>query len=271
MAIIVKQVDFACDLIDAGARIAARLVDGRTPLHLAAQFDLVVVLRKLLERDAANKEQIVNAEKEKQRRKSSAKGEGGDERAPTAEKHDEDDVEIDSEHTSSDDDWSSEEAVKKASVTKAESANAPQDNGDIPEDENDIPDVLDINATDWDHAFTPLNYAILYGSLPAIEELLIAGADVKLVTEAQAVPLHPLTLTILIEDEDHACKVAERLLLAGASSSVADVDYEVRTIFYRVVCSKRTKLASTILRCDPTPCPDTCATVPQDAPWCSSP
>jgi ankyrin repeat protein len=249
MAILVKEVDLACDLIDAGARITARMVDGRTALHLAAQLDLAVVLRKLLERNAINKEQVANAESGK-----GGKGSGKfrDEKEDDAmsKSHDEDEMDVDSELPSSEDDWSSDESwpVKK---TPAPPKAGPNENVDMPEDEDNVPDILDVNATDWDHAFTPLSYAILYGSLPLIEELLMAGADVKLVTKAgYIVPaFHPLSLTILTEDEDQACITAERLLLAGAVSSAADDD--MRTIFYRVVCSKRTKLASTILRCDP--------------------
>ncbi|PPQ73506.1 hypothetical protein CVT24_007652 [Panaeolus cyanescens] len=54
LAIITKAIDIARDLIDAGARITARLVDGKTPLHLAAQHDLPTVVDKLFEKNAAN-------------------------------------------------------------------------------------------------------------------------------------------------------------------------------------------------------------------------
>ena len=48
--------EIACDLVDAGTRMTARLVDGRTSLHLAIQHDQVTVVRKLLERSAQNQE-----------------------------------------------------------------------------------------------------------------------------------------------------------------------------------------------------------------------
>jgi ankyrin repeat protein len=254
IAILVKQVDLACDLIDAGARITARMVDGRTALHLAAQLDLAVVLRKLLERNAINKEQVANVESGKGQKGSGRVKDEKEDDAMSESYDDEDGMDVDSERPSSEDDWSSEESewpVKKTPAPPKEFGAGPNQNVDMPEDEDNVPDILDVNATDWDHAFTPLSYAILYGSLPLIEELLMAGADVKLVTQAgyTTPTFHPLTLTILTEDEDRACRIAERLLLAGAVSSAADDD--MRTIFYRVVCSKRTKLASTILRCDP--------------------
>ena len=54
LAIMSNAVDIACDLIDAGARLTARLVDGRNSLHLAVQMDQLVVVRKLFERSAIN-------------------------------------------------------------------------------------------------------------------------------------------------------------------------------------------------------------------------
>lgn len=62
--------------------------------------------------------------------------------------------------------------------------------------------------------------------------------------------LHPLTFTILCEDEDEACKIIERLLqLPSVTSSTADA--EMRTIFHHAVIAGRTKLVETLLRCDP--------------------
>ena len=67
LAILSKEVDIACDLIDAGARMTARVVDGRTALHLAAQFDLPKVVRKLLERSAVNQEKAKEEEEAERR------------------------------------------------------------------------------------------------------------------------------------------------------------------------------------------------------------
>ena len=46
VAILVKAEEIACDLIDAGAQM---IVDGRNFLHLAAQMDMAVVIRKMME------------------------------------------------------------------------------------------------------------------------------------------------------------------------------------------------------------------------------
>lgn len=51
----------ACDLIDAGAQMMSRLVDGQNSLHLAARMDMAVVIRKMMETSKGDK---AKAEKE---------------------------------------------------------------------------------------------------------------------------------------------------------------------------------------------------------------
>jgi ankyrin repeat protein len=65
VAIMASAKDIACDLIDTGARISPRIVDGRTALHLAVQMDMVAVVRKLLEKSAINAEAAKKAEEDK--------------------------------------------------------------------------------------------------------------------------------------------------------------------------------------------------------------
>ncbi|KAJ7165671.1 ankyrin repeat protein [Mycena crocata] len=250
VAILCRTADIACDLVDAGARMTARLVDGRTTLHLAAQQDLLPVVRKLLERSAVNAEALP--------------------KDADADDKDKDTVMAEPDRPSSEDDWSSEEDGMSASdededadsegsdnakpkkADAAERQSEPPTNvGDLPEDETDEPDVFDINLADWDMTFTPLAHAIVFGSLPVVEAILNAGADVKLVSQAKGSShaVIPLALTILSEDDERTCKIAERLILAGASCSAADPS--MRTVFYRAVEANRPNLVSTFLRCDP--------------------
>ncbi|KAJ7775677.1 ankyrin repeat protein [Mycena maculata] len=249
VAILCHAVDIACDLVDAGARMTARLVDGRTSLHLAAQQDLLPVVRKLLERSAINAEQVP--------------------KAVDAEDDATAGVKADPDRASSEDDWSSEEddmvvtdegdgdseGSGDAKPAKAKAADKQSDSptnvGDLPEDEPDAPDVFEINLADWDFSFTALAHAIVSGSPPVVEALLNAGADVKLVSQAKGSPnaVLPLTLTILGDDDERTCKIAERLILAGASSSAADA--AMRTVFHRAVLANKPNLVTTFLRCDP--------------------
>ena len=250
-AILCNGEEIAVDLIDAGARMTARLVDGRTSLHLAIQHDQAIVVRKLLERSAQNREAVSIEIKD-------ALGEDmekrGDEQRPSSEDDwsSEDDgvIEIDDEEQADDEDDVADEKgdEEKPSKRKEKLQQAP--NGDeIPDDNTDELDVVDLNAADWDFGLTPLAYAVIFASIPILEDLIAAGVNVKTSTQNDTLDIYPLALTLLRPDEDEACEIAERLILAGATSSPADAQF--RTIFYRIVSSKKVKLATTIMRFDP--------------------
>ena len=258
VAILSNAPEIACDLIDAGARITARLVDGKAPLHLASQYDQVLVVRKLLEKSAQNIEEsnVGNAMDEDEDEKAPEDSKKAVER-PSSEddwsSHDEDDIEmLDAEDEKSDEDDEAEDE-DRPHRPKPEVTPVPETlSENIPDDEDNKPDIIDVNTLDWDHGFSALSYAILFASLPVLEELLTAGADVKLATKpppGTGDPIHPLSLTILREDEEEACKIAERLILAGASSTTANEQMD--TIFHVAVHSGRAKLVATLLRCDP--------------------
>lgn len=251
VAILAKEEDIACDLVDAGARMTLRLVDGRTALHLAAQADLPVVVRKLLERSAMNaekaKEEEAAAKKAQEEAQKTQKEEAMTEDGPGVTGGNEDDD--DDEHESSEDDWSSEDDSDKG---KGDTTQKPaHDASLIPEDEEDVPDVFDVNLPDWDYGLTPLHYAIVFGSLPVMDELLAAGADPKLATQADrhSEPLHPLTVTTFTRDVDVACSAAKKLIASGAISSEADDN--LFTIFHKIVCASRPALVETLLNHDP--------------------
>ena len=282
VAILSKAPEIACDLINAGARITARLADGKAPLHLASQYDQVAVVRKLLEKSAQNVEEskVADAmdedEDDEGEEKATKKAVGRPSSEDDWSSHDDDDdVEmVDTEDENGDDDDDEDEKMVdaedensdeddedddddddddddgKKSRRKHEATPVPETpSGDIPDDEIDEPDIIEVNSLDWDFGFSALSYAILFASLPVLEELLTAGADVKLATKpGSGDPLHPLSLTVLREDEDEACKIAERLILAGATSTTANETMD--TIFHAVVRSGREKLVATILRCD---------------------
>jgi hypothetical protein len=238
LAVMVKAVDIAVDLIDNDARMTARMVDGRTALHIAARLDLPVVIRKLIERSVINEEKAKEDEEEKTKGKIEAVEETPEEEEDEDEDGDEDD----------------EDEPHFQKSKKAEpAAEANGDNAVIPEDEEDTPDILDINLADWDLAWPPIFHAITAGSLAALDELIVAGADVKIVSKFtaynQQIAIHPLTSTILTEGDEKASKIIERLVKAGASSSPADE--WLMSIFYRFVASGRIPLVSTILQVDP--------------------
>jgi ankyrin repeat protein len=254
VAIFARAADIACDLIDAGARITARLADGRAPLHLAAQYDLASVIKKLLEK---NKKNVEEAEKKK---KADKDGDDKMEDADAPERpsseddwsSDEDeDIEMSDADDEDDEDEEDEDSDDEAGNKQKKPEEKPAETGEIPEEEEDQPDIIEIDAFDWDLGFSAFSYAVLFGSIPTLEALIAGEADPKLATNPSPghLPLHPLTLTILRDDQDEACKIAERLLrIPSVTSSTAN--QSMVTILHAAVSSGRTKLVETILRCD---------------------
>ncbi|PCH39851.1 ankyrin [Wolfiporia cocos MD-104 SS10] len=240
MAIMVKAIDISCDLVDADARMTARVADGRTALHLAAQLDLPEVVRKLLDRSALNEEKAKKAEEEaKAKVKEDAENSKMD---VDDEEHDDD------EHNSSEDDWKSDGDADDGAKKNIEGKNI--NDSMIPEDEGE-PDIINVNAPDWDLAFTPLQYAIVFGSAAVVDQLIAAGADVGLLTKADGYDthtFHQLTVTALAENEEAVREIAKKLFAAGAVSSQADD--ELFTIFHRIVCAGKSDLAHTFLHHD---------------------
>ena len=269
VAICAKATEIASDLIDAGARITARLADGRAPLHLAAQHGEPLIIEKLFKKSAENR-----AEQEKVAAAAAdddvtMEGEDGAVR-PSSEddwsSHDDEDVIIsdpeeedredeseDEDADEDDEDGSSKKARKaKAKDAKDEDSDADDEVDEFGEGDKDQPDIIEVDAFDWDLGFSALAYAVIYGSLSTLSALIEGGADPKSPTNQtlNSEPLHPLTLTLVRADEDEACAIVERLLqLPGVSSSTADED--MRTIFHKAVATGRTKLVETLLRCDP--------------------
>ena len=253
LALLAKRTDIALALIDAGARITFRLVDGRTALHLAAQHGLDDVVKKLLERSQANEK----AEEEKK---------AAEEQAKAAVEASSSEMESDNENAraSSDDDWDSDEdmevdkpkkkkAVKLAKQDMPTVNDPPAEGADLPEDNEELPDILDIHAVDWDLNWSPLVHAIVGGHYGVVDVLLRAGADAcapwKITELYRQRTIYPLSMAIYNEDEKIACRIVERLLEAGASSTASD-DSSV-SVFHSAVDANALAIVRTMLRVDP--------------------
>jgi ankyrin repeat protein len=257
IAILTGASEITCDLIDAGARMMARLVDGRTALHLAAQLGLGRVVEKLLERSNLNKEKAEEEEAAKEAEEGETAADEDDPMDGTSKDKEEDtkseDIADEDEDEDDDGDGDEEGGDDDYEVINREEANEGVGaDANIPDDDEDEPDILDVNIPDWDYGLTPLGYAIVRGHLDVVDQLLVAESDplqpVK--HNSNSIPIvHPLSLTVLTEDEDVACKIAERLIQAGAVSSTAD--RALMSVFLRIVTAERPKLLSTLLRVDP--------------------
>jgi len=232
VAILSTSIDSANALIDAGARMTARLVGGRTSLHLAAQMGQTSVVEKMLARSAYNAEKSAE---EKRKAEEAARAE---------------DLEsVERVRMSSEDDWSSEETVDIKPARKAPTKTDAEQDADSLEDDKEEPDILDVSIPDWDFGLTALGYAILFGSVEVVGVLLAAGADPNVATHAKGTnPLHPLILTIYTQGEEHAAKIAENLVASQAISSTADGNR--LTIFHRIVIANKAKIVASLLARD---------------------
>ena len=231
--------------------MTARLVDGRSALHLAAQLGFSYVVEKLLERSRLNKEKA----EEDEAAKEAEEGEKVSE-----EDHPMDGINKDKEgHAKSedigddDDDEEEESDDNDFEVIDRDEANpGAVVDANILEDDEDDEDILNVNIPDWDLGFTPLGYAIVNGHLDVVDQLLVAESDPlqPVRHNSHNIPIvHPLILTVLTEDEDFACKIAERLIQAGSVSSTAD--RSLTSVFFRIVVAEKPKLLFTLLRADP--------------------
>ncbi|KAF9808872.1 hypothetical protein IEO21_07710 [Rhodonia placenta] len=209
---------------------------GRTPLQVAVLLGLANVVRKMLERSA------INAEKAEDLKLAAPQKAGGETRTLSSDRGDEDeeDEEDDDSHDESDEGW----VVEGEVATDVDDAQASDNESEA--------DILNVNATDWDFVFTPLQYAILAGSTAVVDLLIAHGADVSLVTVANGWNVHQfdhLTITALTRDERVRGEIARKLVAAGATSSQADEN--LLTVFHRIVRSGKADLVLTLLRCDP--------------------
>ena len=151
-------------LVDHGARLTARLADGRTALHLAASRGNNDMIRTLMEKSIENEE----AEEERRdKRRQAAKSE----REP---KLSQDSMETDDSGEESEEDSDEEMVEYEKSETDAHSATtgsfikikkAPEDQDDdiVPEESDDEPDYYQIDVLAWDVPCSPLHLAIVGG------------------------------------------------------------------------------------------------------------
>ena len=248
LALLAKRTDIAMDLIDAGVRITSRLVDGRTSLHLAAQHGLDDVVRKLLERSRAN-ERVEEEKKAAEKRANAEAKTSGSEMESGNE----------TARASSDVDWDSDgdmeenpQGKETVKVAKQDTptVNTPAEGADLPEDNEELPDILDIHAVDWDHNWSPLVHAIVGGHDRVVDILLRAGADACTPWKTnEPRTVYPLSVAVYNEDEESTCKIVERLLEAGASSTASD-DWSI-SVFHSAVNANALGVVRTMLRVDP--------------------
>ncbi|KAJ3047915.1 hypothetical protein HK097_011042 [Rhizophlyctis rosea] len=186
-------------LIERGARISYTLPDGRTALHVAAQYGFVEVAEMLLKRNRKNVEEREGREggggKTDQTAVKEAMTddeEGGGEEEDQISKEDEDDeptseipvedsdapeAEYESvthDDLSEDDDY---EKVKKPTKQTSSSGSEGEEPPEDKQEEEPEDDIIDLSFVDWDFKMSPLHFACFHGHAKVVKLLLEYGAS----------------------------------------------------------------------------------------------
>ena len=178
-------------LIDHGARMVARLVDGRTALHISAMRGNTEMVSALLRKSEANEEEEEAKVDARRAARKAAKAENADatmddastgvsETGGDAAKTDNDsDIDM---VDDADDDTNMDDATTEGSMVNIRKKDQDKkDEGLTVDDNEEEPDVYDVNVVAWDVAVSPLHLAIVKGHIDVVKLLVQEfGADVLL-------------------------------------------------------------------------------------------
>lgn len=217
-------------LVDHGARLTARLADGRTALHIAAAHGNLQMLKILMERSEANEAEEEMKRIRKKDARAAAKKQGiaepEKEQIQSSESDNEAKLIDDSDYSELDEDVHS---VTTGSFVRVERGRSVNLNETLPDDNEDEPDFYDVNVIAWDSKCSPLHLAIINGHIEVVKELCETfGADallpIKLVDEwTHKSAILTLVLALRLPWEK-AKDMALTLLNLGASSAQADLN-----------------------------------------------
>ncbi|KAL8692808.1 MAG: hypothetical protein Q9224_003884 [Gallowayella concinna] len=233
-------------LINHGARIVARLVDGTTALHIAAARGNEEMVIKLLKKSEAN--EVEEAEKE-DRKKAEKQKNPSPLKKDSNDQDEEDKMSVcgsdeDMEEISSEED---DTAMTEGSFVKVADKKGLLDEDALDGDNDSEPDVYDVNVFAWDTPVSPLHLAIIGGHVEVINALIgTFGADallpIKVVDEYSRSPKHAIMTLVLAArlSGSSALHVTNELLSLGASS--AQADNQRISAFHYLVAKRKVEL-----------------------------
>ncbi|KAK3372503.1 hypothetical protein B0H63DRAFT_299088 [Podospora didyma] len=219
-------------LVDAGARLVARLADGRTALHLAATRGDVEILKILMDKSTANEAEY-EGKRDKRRQelgpetdKDTDADEGKEENQS---KEEDEDEESDGELIEGEDSDDEGQSMATGSFVKVGSKESVIQGEFVPDENEEEPDFYDINVIAWDYPCSALHFAIMEGHVAAVKALCQEyGADVLLPVKFMGADKKPsgalLNLVLALAlPVDKAKEMAEALLDLGATSAQSDI------------------------------------------------
>lgn len=230
-------------LIDHGAKLVARLVDGKTALHLACVRGDTRMVAALLKKSETNEGEEANRTDAKRKARLAARG--------TQEAQDADIEMIEVPEADSDVD-----AMTEGSIVNVQNPET-QMEGQLDGLDDEATDILDVNVLAWDTASSPLHLAILGGHTDVVKCLVQDfGADVllpmKLPPRYEGGPPNGVLLTLNLAQRlplEEAKQMTRLLFELGASCAQADPDQ--RTALGYCV-GNQPALLETQLESDPT-------------------
>jgi ankyrin repeat protein len=242
-------------LVDAGARLVARIADGRTALHLAAERGDVQAVKILM--DKSLEHEAEEDEKQEQKRKAKGAATGASDGPAVREDKDSSAEDSDGELVDAEDSVVEGQSMVTGSFVKLDKNEKPSAPDDmVPDDAEDDPDFYDVNVISWDAPGSALHLAIVAGHEEVVKLLCQEyGADVLLplknLDAGGSVVSVLLTLVLALAlPIERASSMAKVLLTLGATSAQADNNGV--TAFHSYVKSKAEALVQVLWENDKT-------------------
>lgn len=247
LAVSYSSLEIVQCLIDHGARLVARLVDGKTALHLACLRGDPSIVSALLRKSESNEEDELKKTDAKRKIRMEAKA-TQDSPSLTPQNSTFEVIEKPGPDTDIDDITENSMVHVKDSTANTE--------GQLESEDDSTPDVYDVNVLTWDTPTSPLHLAILSGNSAVVEVLVQDfGANTLLPVVLPAAyaggtsqgALLSLALAFTLPQEE-AKDMTRLLFKLGASSAQADAKQKT-ALEYCV--SNRPQLLETYLTSDP--------------------
>ncbi|KAK4999248.1 hypothetical protein LTR66_001674 [Elasticomyces elasticus] len=261
LAVMCSTVEIVQTLVDQGARIVARLVDGKTALHLAAIRGDVAMVSALLRKSEANEEEEAKKDEKRKEARRAAKVQASADAGTTAAaaseirfdverstltRHDgeseDDEMDMVNNTEEDEDDDEGVDAITDNSFVKVK-PRAEVDDNTLDDTDKDQPDVYDVNVLAWDTPISALHLAIVNGHQELVKILVQEfGADVrlpvKLFHDYSRSPRAAI-LTLVLASQlplEQAKAMCKTLIELGASAAQADMD-QTTSLHFCVITS----------------------------------